>query len=386
MAVISQRRRRLRQFWVQVHLWPGMLLGAVFAVLGLSGSVLCFYPEIDLWLNPAQQVAGSAPATFSVQQALDALHAARPDYGGAWRLEMPLADGRPLSARYYRPPETAGRSFAPFMATLDPQTVTITSQRFWGDYAMTWLYNLHYTLLWEKPGRMAVGVVGLFSLLSLGSGLYLWWPAGSRWREALRVRIRPGIVRATYDWHTLGGIYGFVLLLVISFSGVFLALPEYGRPLVEAFSPLGRSATPHSADTRGDMISADLAVARAQAALPGAVLRWVETPATADSVFRLSFWQAGDPGYRFPRSNVWVDAYSGDVLAVRDWRREATGDVFLAWQHPLHNGEGFGLAGRLLASLAGLLPALLWVTGVMRWSQKRQARAKLSALADGRPV
>lgn len=379
-------RRRLRQFWVQVHLWPGLLLGAVFAVLGLSGSVLCFYPEIDLWLNPAQQVAGGAPAAISVQQALDALHVARPDYGGAWRLEMPLADGRPLSARYYRPPETAARSFAPFMATLDPQTLAVTSQRFWGDYAMTWLYNLHYTLLWEKPGRMAVGLVGLCSLLSLGSGLYLWWPAGGRWREALRARIRPGLVRATYDWHTLGGIYGLVLLLVISFSGVFLALPEYGRPLVEIFSPLGRNAALHSADARGAMISADLAVARAQAALPGAVLRWVETPATADGVFRLNFWQAGDPGHRFPRSNVWVDAYSGAVLAVRDWRQEAAGDVFLAWQHPLHNGEGFGLGGRLLASLAGLLPALLWVTGVMRWLQKRQARAKRPALAEARLI
>ena len=49
-------RRRLRHFWVQFHLWPGLLLGAVFALLGLTGSVLCFYPELDLWLNPAQQV------------------------------------------------------------------------------------------------------------------------------------------------------------------------------------------------------------------------------------------------------------------------------------------------------------------------------------------
>lgn len=384
--MISQRRRRLRQFWVQLHLWPGLLLGAVFAVLGLSGSVLCFYPEIDLWLNPAQQVVGGAPTAVSVQQALDALHAARPDYGGAWRLEMPLAAGRPLTARYYRPPETAGRSFAPFIATLDPQTLAVTSQRFWGDYAMTWLYNLHYTLLWEKPGRFAVGVVGLGSLFSLASGLYLWWPAGGRWREALRLRIRPGIVRATYDWHTLAGIYGLLLLLVISFSGVFLALPEYGRPLVETFSPLGRSPSLQSADPRGEMISAGLAVARAQAALPGALLRWLETPATAEGVFRLNFWQAGDPGYRFPRSNVWVDAYSGQVLAVRDWRREAAGDVFLAWQHPLHNGEGFGLVGRLLACLAGLLPALLWGSGLLRWSQKRQARAKRPALADAQPL
>jgi hypothetical protein len=177
-------RRRLRHFWVQFHLWPGLLLGAVFALLGLTGSVLCFYPELDLWLNPAQQVTASQPELPGVQRMVDALHAAYPAHHGAWRLEMPLSAGQPINARYYQPPETAGRGFAPLMLTLDPATLKVTSARYWGDYAMTWIYDLHYSLLLERPGRITVGVLGIVCLLSLFSGLYLWWPGRGPWLKA----------------------------------------------------------------------------------------------------------------------------------------------------------------------------------------------------------
>lgn len=377
------RRRRLRHRWVQVHRWLGLTFGTLFAVLGLTGSVLSFYPEIDRWLNPQQVVAAAAP-TAALQPVLTALRGARPAYDGAWRLEMPLAAGLPVNARYYRPPETAGRRFAPFMATVDPQTLAVTSQRFWGDYAVTWIYDLHYTLLLAKPGRIAVGAAGIFALLSVLSGLYLWWPKNGRRLAALRPRIRAGAVRAAYDWHVLGGVYGLLLTLAVVVSGVFLAWPEYLNPLVAAASPLKRWPVVVSTPQPGQpMIDADAAVAAALARLPGGSLRWLETPAGAEGVYRVNIWQPGDPGRRFPRSNVWVDAYSGVVLAVRDWQGNSAGDTFLAWQHPLHNGEAFGMPGRILVCLGGLLPALLWTTGLLRWLQKRRAHRASAARAGG---
>lgn len=370
-------RQNFRQIWLQAHLWPGLFLGAVFALLGLTGSILCFYQEIDLRLNPVQQV-GTTPAGFSVQSALNTLRATYPTYRGAWRLEMPPAAGRPVLARYYHPPETAGRSFAPFMATLDPQTLRVTSGRFWGEYPVTWLYDLHYTLLLDKPGRLGLGIAGTVTLLSLLSGIYLWRPAQGKLPAALRPRIRSGRIRALYDWHTLGGIYGLPVLVMLVVTGVVLEVPEYVRPLVDRLSPLAPPVSVHSGDAAGrPMLTADAAIHAARAVMPQATLRWVETPADAAGVYRVNFWQPGEPSYRFPRTNVWVDAYSGDILAVRDPRRFSAGDTFFAWQHPLHNGEAFGFAGRVVVFLSGLLPALLWITGVLFWRQKRRGRAKV---------
>ena len=60
---------------------------------------------------------------------------------------------------------------------------------------------------------------------------------------------------------------------------------------------------------------------------------------------------------------------------MRDGLAESGGDTILNWLHPLHGGEAFGMAGRLLAFVAGLVPAALFVTGLLRWTRRRQRRA-----------
>ena len=53
---------RLRRFVRRVHLWLGLSLGALFAVMGLTGSALVFYQEVDAWLHPEVRVSTSLPA------------------------------------------------------------------------------------------------------------------------------------------------------------------------------------------------------------------------------------------------------------------------------------------------------------------------------------
>jgi uncharacterized iron-regulated membrane protein len=51
-------------------------------------------------------------------------------------------------------------------------------------------------------------------------------------------------------------------------------------------------------------------------------------------------------------------------------RAMSAGDTFLLWQH---NGEAFGLPGRLAILLSGLSLPLLYVTGLRIWWRKRRA-------------
>ena len=75
---------------------------------------------------------------------------------------------------------------------------------------------------------------------------------------------------------------------------------------------------------------------------------------------------------------MWIDQYSGAVLAVRDPRDDGPADIFLNWLHPLHNGEAFGMPGRIVVCAAGALPAVLFVTGLRRWRQKARARRRMA--------
>ena len=61
-------RAAIRRRWLSVHLYLGLGLGGLFALLGLSGSVLVFYLEVDGLLNPQISVAAPAPGRSSMSR------------------------------------------------------------------------------------------------------------------------------------------------------------------------------------------------------------------------------------------------------------------------------------------------------------------------------
>lgn len=384
-ASSTSRRQLRRQRWLQVHLWLGLTLGLVFVLFGLTGSALVFYREIDGWLNPAVVLDRQEEAEHDLETVFAAITAAHPGRTRGWRLEVPSGANRAYTARYYYPVETQGKSFAPLLVTADPYSLEIRASRFWGRFAMTFIYDLHYTLLLGAAGATVVALMGLGLLASLLSGLYLWWPTWAGVSSALRWKARAGSIRRTYDIHKLIGVYGLVLTLVLTVTGVMLAKPAWFNPVLQRIAPITAVATPRSqVPAEAGRITMDEAARLARQVFPEGRLRWIETPDGVEGVYRLRMQQPGEPSARFPQSYVWLNQYDGRVLAARDARKNSISDVILAWLHPLHNGEALGAFGRWVAFLAGLLPAVLFVTGFIRWRQKEVAKRSMAIRALSR--
>ncbi len=368
-------RPRTRAVWLRLHRWLGLGLGAVFVLFGLTGSLLVFYVAIDEAIEPALAVPGPPPQVRSWQAVLDALQQAHPQRDRGWRIELP-PDGQGLvTARYLKPIETAGAFYKPLLVTVNPTTGQVLANRYWGESAATWVYDLHYMLLAGEIGHTVVGVLGLLMLLSLVGGLVLWWPRRGHWRDALRLKLTGSRQRRHYDLHKLAGVGGSVVLLVLAATGAALALPSWVEPPLARLSPpLPMPAPKASLQPGVPLLTLDQVLTRAHAHWPASVPRWVDTPPAHGAGFRVRAWLPGGPSERFPRSYLWIHAQSGEVLAERDARKQSAGDAVLAWLHPLHNGEAFGMPGRVLACVAGLLPLLLMVTGVQRWADRRRAK------------
>lgn len=379
---------RWRHTWLVLHRWLGLALGSLFALLGVTGSLLVFYAELDALLNPALRWQPSDGAVQRYEPVLRALQAAHPQRGGSWRIELPPQGQGMVTARYLRPAETEGQAFAPLLATVHPTTLELRANRFWGRFAMTWLYDLHYTLLAGDQGRWVVGGLGAALSASLATGLWLWWPSSAQAAAAWRFKRGAGRPRQVYDLHRLAGMYPLLLSMLLALTGVVLAWPEVIEPAIARVSlpltvapPRATPAAPGQA-----FIGIDAALQRAHERFPEGVPRWVDTPEATSGTYRIRLQQPGEPSERFPRTLVWIDAWRGEVLAVRDARLHGAGDTLLAWVHPLHNGEAFGLTGRILACAAGLVPLLLMVTGVLRWLDRRRGqRARRAALSARAP-
>jgi uncharacterized iron-regulated membrane protein len=275
-----------------------------------------------------------------------------------------------------KPDETAGAYFSPLLVSVNPATGQVLASRFWGQFAATWVFDLHYTLLAGETGLWLVGLLGLLMTLLLVAGLLLWWPRRGQWGAALRLCLRGSPQRRHYDLHKLMGLCGGVLLLVLALTGAALALPSWVEPLARQMGvPLAMPSVLQPREHGRPLLTLDEVLSRVHSHLPAGVPRWVDTPAASSAVFRVRLALPGDPSRRFPRSYVWVHGHSGEILAVRDARLGSAGDTVLHWLHPLHNGEAFGLTGRVLACVAGLLPLGLVWTGWLRWRDRRRARA-----------
>jgi uncharacterized iron-regulated membrane protein len=368
--------RRARHLWLQCHRWVGLGIGLWFVLLGLSGSALVFYTDLEPWFD-ARLVPVPALEPVSIESVARVLQAAHPQREQGWRIELPAPGQALVTARYLKPAETAGHIFAPLLATVDARTGVLVAQRYWGATPMTWLYDLHYTLLLGEAGRRAVAVAGVLLGLSLLSGLWLWWPHTGHWREALRFKRHASPQRRVYDLHKGAGLLVLPVLLVLALTGAVLGWPTLSEPVIGWFGPLTAMPQPVCrSDPSLPRLPADAVLAGLRRQWPTAEPRWIDVPgADPRAPYRVRLRFPGDPGDRFPSSVAWFDARSGALLALRGPRPATAGDTFRRWMHPLHGGEGFGLAGRIVVCLGGLGPLALALTGWWRWRHKRRAAA-----------
>ena len=367
----------LRTLLRRLHLWLGLLLGLPFAVLALTGSALVFYIEIDRLLNPQIAAESSAPppgwSSPVWDRALETARSTRPQAAGHFSFE---ATGRPgaIPARYYAPGGDHHHS-DPLMLWFSPDGTQLLREARWGDYLMTFFYDVHRHLLAGETGNQIVGWLGFAFLVLLISGVVVWWPRGS-WRKALALKRGAPPIRTLRDWHKLIGLASALFLLLLSLTGALLALPaEKEWLLAWLVTPMEPVPSPSSALPYGKQVPVATALAAAHSALPGARLAWIDVPGPGDGTFRIRAQVPGDPNHRFPYSYVFVDQYSGQVLAVHDARAGTSGNIASNWIRPLHDASVGGLATRILGVVIGLAPLLLFITGLLRWRLRRRAAA-----------
>jgi uncharacterized iron-regulated membrane protein len=361
-------RLELRRVWVQIHLWLGLTLGILGALIGVTGSLLIYDHAIDGWLNPQRYQTsgvevGQGYGDYARKAAAVVGEGARP-----LNVRLPDAPGMPVVVFVRAQGESGGLR----RIYLDPPTGRVLDAPRDGGL-IGWAHDFHESLkLRDYSGREMVGVVGIAMLISSLSGIYLWLPRRRIARKDFA--FRPGLTLSR-NLHYTFGIYAALVLAMLSFTGIFLAFPDAGRNSVAAFGPLSPSprGVQAVAPAEGTPIALDAAVAIAKARYPQAEITSVGLPTGPRGVYRIAMREPGDSNPR-PVTQVFVDPHSQAVIRKVDLASQTRGDTFLAYQRPLHDGDFWGSPGRAVLFVVGLLPAMFVVTGTMMWLRTRRLR------------
>lgn len=376
-----------RKLWLRVHLYIGLFAGAVFVLIGLAGSLSVFGPEIDAALNPALKKIRGYPAQAAYRP-LDEIAAAAksviPAPGKAYAFVFPGQPDEAFAVTYSLPAQTPEQSEW-HLVHVNPYTARVLGQRLMFDTGNPWRGSLtnffvrfHYMLAFGEAGKTFVGMAALFLLFSVLTGLIVWWPNPGKLRQALTIKRHASAERFNFDLHKTAGFYGAVVLLVVLVSGIEMVFPDYADGLVKAFSPPDpEPPMPVSAETGlKKPITLMQAAAITNQRFPDGRYKWIFFPQGDRDVYRVVKGSQQEINRNRPRRTLWLDQYSGKIIWEHDPMIDSAGAVFLQWLYPLHSGEAFGLPGRIIIALTGLVPLLLYVTGVIRWLQKRKAERK----------
>lgn len=357
------------------HFWAGLIITPVLIVVALSGAVYVFHEELDRWAAPElHTVAPPADATRLAYSAR--LAAARTALPAEWEFDAFTESADPRAADVFVFERGEGDAHVHRQVFVDPYTARVLGDRDFDRSFFVVALKLHRTLLAGDAGQYFVEAATCWGIVSLLTGLLLWWPRGKQklWGVWLP-RLRQGGKLALRDLHTLPGLYLFLVALAIMVTGL-LYTPVWGKAALTGLY-LGRQlpapytnpprSTPLAAGATAAGIDDVIAEARRHYAFPDYRL---QAPTTA-----IAPWIVYGPTQDGDLADgvVYIDAATGKTLATIDYATLAPGAKTALLFYSIHTGSIFGLTTKILAVLACLVIAAMSVTGVWMWWRRRPA-------------
>ena len=366
-AATKTRPRAFRRVLQTIHLWVGLILSIPIILIGLSGSALLVQREILSWSVPTVSSTGE---NQSIASMVAAAQASVPTLR-ANSVELPSSRGRPALVQF----QFANRPPRNIEVYVDPVSLKVlgSSEIVRRGPIRDVLVTMHEYLMF--PGHIGLPLVGYMAVVMtfMGfSGLILWWPKKSRWLSAFLVRRGARGLRLHLDLHHAAGIWGSILLLILSISGIYLAFPQSVAETVRAVFPSHLVADDPPFPRRPAPNDPDQAFEFAAAAVPDARVTGIQLPRTSERPYMVQMETTGF-GPSIPPITVAFDSKSGDI-SIDDPRAYTTANKVLNTLYALHFSLGMGGVWTFLVFLAGLLPLLLAITGLNIWWLKRRSR------------
>jgi uncharacterized iron-regulated membrane protein len=316
----------LRRAMFQIHLWTGVAVGLYVLAVSVSGSAIVFRNEV-------YKAAPSGPRTVAIsgprlnqQQLRAAIHSAWPDWSLSYIWEAKRAD-QSVEVWLDHKGSRKQRIFDPYTGK-DLGSATATSIK-----VLAWMGDLHVNLLAGPTGRIVNGVGSIFVTLLCVTGAVLWWPGVDSWRRNLKISWRSSWKRINWDLHTAVGFWTFAFVFVWGMTGIYLVFPTPVQVFVHQFLPLERYR-PVSLE------------------LPPRVMMESNEPAR--------FIRVADP----PAADTTPPP---PPRRRRPPPRLSTGDKLIQWLYYIHFGNFGGWPVKVIWTLLGFAPVLLFFTGLIMW-------------------
>jgi uncharacterized iron-regulated membrane protein len=335
---------------LKVHQWVGLAVCAFVLLQAFTGSLLLFRGGLAQLVDPAGMIRHTRSGEVPLSTVLHAVQASFPGFE-VQRVVWPDNASSTYFAHLVAP-DGAIR-----YASVDPGDARVLRTGGIWRFPTEALLAIHFRLLTGKVGLALVMLVGVSILAMAVTGAWYWWPKRGRLKKSLQLNWRLPMRALLRQLHRTVGLAIGVLAALSVATGLLVG----GEYLLES-GPL-TSVSPSGAG-QGGFAGVDKALAAARAVYPGRRLRDVRMPSAGK--FNACFWAPETSALAV--HIVKTTLPEGRVVATVPAQADRSLWVPVL---PIHTGEVFGVAGRLLLLLGALGLIALAVTGPIMWWQRR---------------
>jgi uncharacterized iron-regulated membrane protein len=363
----NPRKTSLRWWSFYVHFYAGLIAGLLFTVVGITGSVLVFVPELRVLEAPGAANVHPLGPRLPLETILQRVKAVRPhdtfeSFSSAnERDSFELTPDKALNFRTFSPIGDRIQTF------VDPYTGAIICQYNYHHRFLQKIYDLHANLLGGQKGRTINAWFAILLLVVSIAGLLLWWRGRKYWRLGFEYRLQASWKRQSWDLHNLGGFLFFLPLLLLALTGIYYSY-ESGYAKMAAALTLGPATVrvPLATVYPAKWKPLDDIIRSAELKTPDCKPTIIEFPKHPDESYVIRVRCPYDP-HAVGLSYVYVDPPSAQVRGVDRFYEAPAGVRLIRLMTPIHYGDVGGLFTRVLWIIVGLTPGVLFVTSLLMW-------------------
>lgn len=369
----ERRARMLRPIMWRLHFIGGFLAGPIVISLALTGILYAWNPQIDQVRFGDVLANSGGPATVALADQVAAAQAAHPDWGV---FAVTPANGGTNTMVLMDPPGGAPGFSGPADGVevyVDPATGDVAGEIVQTERSANLLRTLHSSWRLGDDVRPLTELAGSWFMVTLLTGLYLWWP-GLRRRGAAAFALRRGVRgrRRSKDMHNFLGLAFLVPMLLLALTGLTwtqFAGERTGTVIGWMSVPrlAADTAVPDPVEGGADLANIDLVNDRAVAEQLVEPYRIVLP--TADDVA----WTVASQDVTFPveRDQLTVDGTTGELVDRVDYSAEHWMNKLRTAGVLFHQAQLFGLPLQVFMTVLALAIVALVVYGYRMWWQRR---------------
>lgn len=342
----------LKTTLLRLHAWLGISAGLVIALVGTTGAMMAFEPQILRLLNPGVlQITPEPGQTLLSPQALYAqIQQAQPNRP-VQALTLSGQADTPAQVIFSSLKKPKGESVwvQPYTGALLPEPR--------GEAAFETIENLHRRLLLDDIGKAVTGVSAFVLIFMSLSGLYLRWsrrPRGVRgwlgYRRGLQGRAWH------FQLHSIAGTWLFILFLFSAGTGLSWSYDWYKAGIYRVLSvemPKKPTPGPQQVVTAAEF---EQSIARVwpslQAELSAYDSATIQFASLASDAIKIDYLAKDAPHIR--AKNTLTFSPTGELVSHKRFADKPWGEQIIAAWKMLHTGQYWGWSGQLMMMLSSL--------------------------------